>query len=160
MITLLGEKLYCTYLVEGKVLAYSLHYSREKSMTHLKRIVKYHNLSGKYVTSDSYDVWLENELKRYLETHKTPEFVIKNLLKYKNNEVYKFLIKINETTTYSELSKKLGKPMREIIMALARNPFLILIPCHKVLRKDGGFSGYTPLGKIFKQKLLEEEFKS
>jgi methylated-DNA-[protein]-cysteine S-methyltransferase len=154
----LGYELHCTYLVKGgNLIAYSLHYSREDSLKHLKRIVKYHGLSGSYIISESYDAWLENELKRYLKTHRTPDFVIKNLPKYKNFEVYEFLIKLEKTTTYSELSKKLNRLVWEVIVTLARNPFLILIPCHRVVRKDGGFSGYTPLGKTFKQKLLEYE---
>lgn len=156
MIRFLGYELYCIYLFENESLvAYSLHYSKEKSLNHMEKIVKYHRLSGKYIIDNRLDKWLEKQLEKYGQ--KTPEFVLEGVTRYKNYKVYEYLIDLEKTTTYSELAGDLGKSIPEIIMALARNPFLVLIPCHRVLGKDGKISGYTPLGKEFKEKLLKHE---
>jgi len=41
-------------------------------------------------------------------------------------------------------------------MALARNPFPIIIPCHRAIRADGKLGGYQG-GVAMKRKLLEME---
>ncbi|HEY4131903.1 MAG TPA: MGMT family protein, partial [Gemmatimonadaceae bacterium] len=51
-----------------------------------------------------------------------------------------------ETLTYGELAARIGHPTaaREVGAALGRNPFPIIVPCHRVLAangKSGGFSG-------------------
>lgn len=51
-----------------------------------------------------------------------------------------------ETSTYGEIATRIGSPgsAREVGGALARNPFPIIVPCHRVLAaggKTGGFSG-------------------
>ena len=49
-----------------------------------------------------------------------------------------------ETTTYRELAGKVGNPkaVRAIGGACANNPLSLLVPCHRVLRSDGGLGGY------------------
>ncbi len=51
-----------------------------------------------------------------------------------------------ETVTYGELAARIGLPAaaREVGAALGRNPYPIIVPCHRVLAangKSGGFSG-------------------
>ena len=48
------------------------------------------------------------------------------------------------TTTYSEIARKIGRPtaMRAVGSAIGANPVAIVIPCHRVLRTDGGLGGY------------------
>lgn len=43
------------------------------------------------------------------------------------------------TITYAELANKIGKPKatRAVASAVANNPFLLLVPCHRVVSKDG-----------------------
>ena len=41
--------------------------------------------------------------------------------------------------------------------ALARNPFPVLIPCHRVVRADGSIGNYSCGGSRVKQRLLKEE---
>lgn len=55
-------------------------------------------------------------------------------------------IRPGETRTYGDVAKTLGVPRaaREVGVALARNPFPIIVPCHRVVAangKTGGFSG-------------------
>jgi len=65
-----------------------------------------------------------------------------------------------ETRTYGELATALGEPgaARAVGQALGRNPFPIVVPCHRVLAaggKSGGFS--APGGVTTKMRLLEIE---
>jgi methylated-DNA-[protein]-cysteine S-methyltransferase len=64
------------------------------------------------------------------------------------------------TLTYLEVAQQLGEPTaaRAVGQALGRNPFPIVVPCHRVLaagNKAGGFS--APGGVFTKYKLLEIE---
>lgn len=48
------------------------------------------------------------------------------------------------TTTYGALAERLRDPAaaRAVASAVGRNPISLLIPCHRVLRADGGLGGY------------------
>lgn len=50
-----------------------------------------------------------------------------------------------ETVTYRDVAKLLGKPgaTRAVGSACGANPLLIVRPCHRVLRSDGGLGGYA-----------------
>lgn len=64
------------------------------------------------------------------------------------------------TVTYSELARRLGKPgaARAVGNACAANPFLLLIPCHRVVPSAGGVGNYAGHGGgATKRKLLERE---
>ncbi len=65
-----------------------------------------------------------------------------------------------ETLTYGEVATKLGDPRRarEVGQALARNPFPIVVPCHRVLAAKGRSGGFSaPGGVSTKLRLLEIE---
>jgi len=61
-------------------------------------------------------------------------------------------------STYGRLAKKLGHPgaARAVGTALARNPFHIIIPCHRVIKSDGSLGGFGG-GLKLKRQLLELE---
>lgn len=63
-----------------------------------------------------------------------------------------------KVTTYKELAIALGRPhaWRAVANALAKNPHPVKIPCHRVVRSDGGVGGYQ-LGAAQKEKLLVAE---
>src|SRR5207245_2328110 len=64
------------------------------------------------------------------------------------------------TATYGEIAARLGKPgaSRAVGQALGRNPFLIAVPCHRVLAAGGAAGGFSaPGGAITKQRLLALE---
>ena len=62
------------------------------------------------------------------------------------------------TATYSEIAGRIGTPraVRAVAGACAANPLAVAIPCHRVIRRDGGPSGYR-WGIQRKQALLERE---
>ena len=69
-------------------------------------------------------------------------------------------IRAGETRSYKWLAKTIGRPRaaRAVALALKRNPFAPLVPCHRVIRSDGTPGGYSgPGGAAAKKRLLREE---
>lgn len=75
-------------------------------------------------------------------------------------KVYEALRKIpyGQTRTYGEIAKALRRPkaIRAVARACATNPVALVIPCHRVVRKDGTLAGYR-WGIRRKKKLLAHE---
>jgi methylated-DNA-[protein]-cysteine S-methyltransferase len=70
------------------------------------------------------------------------------------------LIPKGNVLTYKQLAQKIGKPraVRAVANAVASNPTPITIPCHRVVRSDGGLGGYSgPGGVKGKRALLKRE---
>jgi AraC family transcriptional regulator of adaptative response/methylated-DNA-[protein]-cysteine methyltransferase len=63
-----------------------------------------------------------------------------------------------ETVTYAELARRIGRPaaVRAVAGACAANPAAVVVPCHRVVRSDGGLGGYR-WGVERKAALLEVE---
>ncbi len=48
-----------------------------------------------------------------------------------------------ETTSYGALAAKLGsRDPREVTAAIANNPIAVIVPCHRIIKKDCSISGY------------------
>jgi methylated-DNA-[protein]-cysteine S-methyltransferase len=65
-----------------------------------------------------------------------------------------------ETITYGEIAKRLGDPTaaRAVGEAMGRNPFGIVVPCHRVIGAGGKLTGFSANGGVAtKLKLLEIE---
>jgi AraC family transcriptional regulator of adaptative response/methylated-DNA-[protein]-cysteine methyltransferase len=78
-------------------------------------------------------------------------------------KVYEALkaIPYGHTRTYREIAEAIGHPkaVRAVARACATNPTAVLIPCHRVVRKDGSLGGYR-WGLDRKKTLLGKEQKS
>lgn len=63
-----------------------------------------------------------------------------------------------ETRTYGEIAHEIGQPaaFRAVAQACANNPVAIVVPCHRVVRTDGGLGGYR-WGIDRKSELLRRE---
>ena len=79
-----------------------------------------------------------------------------------NAAIYRALRAVprGETVTYGDLAKRVGSPgaARAVGMAMGRNPWPVIVPCHRVLAagaKMGGFS--APGGTVTKERLLALE---
>ena len=71
-------------------------------------------------------------------------------------KVWNYLKKIpkGKVKTYKQVAKAIGMPKaaRAVANACGKNPYAPKIPCHRVIRSDGGLGGYSGRGGI-KQKL-------
>lgn len=63
-----------------------------------------------------------------------------------------------ETCCYADIAALIGKPaaVRAAAQAIGRNPLLIVIPCHRVIGKDGSLTGFAA-GLDMKRYLLALE---
>ena len=64
-------------------------------------------------------------------------------------------IKYGEVKTYKEIAERIGTSCRAVGQALKRNPAPIIIPCHRVVAKNG-LGGYSA-GIEIKKELLKLE---
>ncbi len=67
-------------------------------------------------------------------------------------------IPYGKTYSYSEIAERIQKPtaVRAVASAIAANPLLITIPCHRVIGKDGKLTGFRG-GLEMKKELLTLE---
>ena len=67
-------------------------------------------------------------------------------------------IPYGETISYTELARRVGKPeaVRAAGLANGKNPFPIVVPCHRVVSSDGSMTGYSG-GLSTKEFLLTHE---
>ncbi len=76
------------------------------------------------------------------------------------NQVWDALCKVpfGATETYSSMAEIIGKPkaIRAMAAANALNPISIIIPCHRIIGKDGSLTGYGG-GLERKKALLKHE---
>jgi AraC family transcriptional regulator of adaptative response/methylated-DNA-[protein]-cysteine methyltransferase len=70
-------------------------------------------------------------------------------------------IPIGAVTTYEQIAAKIGSPhaFRAVGTAVGHNPIAVLIPCHRVIRKNGEFGNYL-YGSARKKALLAREFSA
>ncbi|WOT06378.1 methylated-DNA--[protein]-cysteine S-methyltransferase [Shewanella youngdeokensis] len=63
-----------------------------------------------------------------------------------------------QTCSYADIAHKIGRPkaVRAVGTANGANPIAVIVPCHRVIGKNGALTGYA-YGVALKQKLLEIE---
>jgi AraC family transcriptional regulator of adaptative response/methylated-DNA-[protein]-cysteine methyltransferase len=67
-------------------------------------------------------------------------------------------IPAGETRSYADVARAIGRPsaVRAVARACASNPVCLLVPCHRVIAKNGGLGGYR-WGPARKARLLAAE---
>ena len=79
-------------------------------------------------------------------------------MQFFNQRVYEVTRRIprGQTLTYDEVAAKMGVPSagRPVAQAIARNPFVIIVPCHRVLEADGYADKMSPHGGVISQRRL------
>ena len=114
-------------------------------------------------------------------SHATIEAVGRNLKKYDRGVEVNFLLPELETTcagdfsrqvwqatariprgkvkTYGQVAKEIAAcgAARAVGAALGKNPFPLIVPCHRVVRADGELGGFSAGGIAVKKRLLERE---
>ncbi len=75
-------------------------------------------------------------------------------------KVYKKLLEVpkGKVTTYGELAKAVGlkNGQRAIGRIMNKNPYPVVVPCHRVILSDGKVGGYA-WGEKVKTKMLSQE---
>ncbi|MDP2653699.1 MAG: MGMT family protein [Candidatus Omnitrophota bacterium] len=68
-------------------------------------------------------------------------------------------IPIGETRSYQWIARKIGRPkaVRAVGQALRKNPYPLIIPCHRVIKSDGTAGGYAGRYGTKKGRLLSKE---
>jgi AraC family transcriptional regulator of adaptative response/methylated-DNA-[protein]-cysteine methyltransferase len=67
-------------------------------------------------------------------------------------------IPAGQTRSYTEVAKTIGRPraVRAVANACASNPAALVVPCHRVVQKNGSLAGYR-WGVMRKAALLDRE---
>ena len=77
-----------------------------------------------------------------------------------STKVYKKLLHVpkGKVTTYGELAKAVGlkNGQRTIGTIMKKNPFPVIVPCHRVVKSDGKIGGYA-YGEKIKSRMLANE---
>ncbi|TQR28823.1 methylated-DNA--[protein]-cysteine S-methyltransferase [Lysinibacillus sphaericus] len=126
------------------------------------------------------EVWAKKPFKGYRFEEKKEKLqpYAKQLTAYFNKELIEFDVPVHvkgtpfqlavwdalkelpygTTTTYSDIAYRIGNPkaVRAVGSAIGANPILAIIPCHRVIGKDGKLTGFRS-GLALKEFLLELE---
>jgi AraC family transcriptional regulator of adaptative response/methylated-DNA-[protein]-cysteine methyltransferase len=106
------------------------------------------------------DAWID-ALEQHLDANAPPPSLPLDLRGTAfQMQVWRFLqgIPLGQTRSYADVAKAIGAPKatRAVGTACGANRVAVLVPCHRVLRGDGGLSGYR-WGVERKRALLEAE---
>jgi AraC family transcriptional regulator of adaptative response/methylated-DNA-[protein]-cysteine methyltransferase len=115
---------------------------------------------GGEASSPAFAAWMD-ALRRYLAGEEAAlHLPIDARASAFQHRVWSFLQTIprGETRSYAEVAAGVGAPRasRAVARACATNPVALAVPCHRVLRGDGGLAGYR-WGIERKRRLLELE---
>ena len=77
-----------------------------------------------------------------------------------DKKIYKKLLEVpkGKITTYGELAKAVGlkNGQRAVGKIMNKNPYPVIIPCHRVVKSDGKIGGYA-YGEDVKSNMLTNE---
>lgn len=77
-----------------------------------------------------------------------------------DKKIYKKLLEVpkGKITTYGELAKAVGlkNGQRVVGKIMNKNPYPVIIPCHRVVKSDGKVGGYA-YGEEIKSDMLTRE---
>ena len=80
-----------------------------------------------------------------------------------STKVYKKLLQVpkGKVTTYGDLAKAMGlkNGQRVIGTIMKKNPFPVIVPCHRVVKSDGKIGGYVYGERVKSRMLLKEGIK-
>lgn len=143
---------------------YMLEFTNRKNMRRqfdrLRKLQGRAVLPGRTAITDQ----IENELSSYfagtLENFETPLSTSGTAFQRQTWDALQ-TIPQGQTRSYAQLAEMIGKPkaVRAVASANANNGLALIIPCHRVIAKNGGLGGYAG-GLSRKQQLLDLEAKA
>ncbi|MCI5044538.1 MAG: bifunctional DNA-binding transcriptional regulator/O6-methylguanine-DNA methyltransferase Ada [Aquisalinus sp.] len=111
-------------------------------------------------TGSAYADWVEQTLAFIEKPLVAPSMPLDVRGTAFQEQVWRALMRVQpgETRTYGEIAKSIGKPkaVRAVASACGANRLAVVIPCHRIIGKDGAMSGYR-WGIKRKEQLLERE---
>jgi len=140
---------------------YLLEFTNRKNMRRqFDRLRKVQNravLPGRTKITDSIEAELETYFKGHLLKFETPLTISGTDFQRQTWDALR-TIPHGETRSYAQLAEMIDKPaaIRAVASANANNGLALIIPCHRVIAKNGGLGGYAG-GLSRKRQLLELE---
>lgn len=138
--------------------ANKLELRKEKESAEEKTLTSLINILKEYVSGEKIELYEE------IKNLNVDLAIDKKFSTQFSLEVINYLIEVvkyNQYTTYSEIGKNLdSKAFRAIGNIMRKNPLPLIIPCHRVLRKNGEIGGYMgKMDKEWQQKLKMDLLK-
>ena len=123
--------------------------------------IKLVNDVGKSIEVNENLIQAQNEIEEYLKKErKVFDLPIKLKGTDFQKKVWNELLKIpyGETRSYFDIAKNINKEkaLRAVGTAIGKNPLLIVVPCHRVINKNGNLGGFACDLEV-KKKLLKIE---
>lgn len=126
---------------------------REQMLQSMQRVYPLATLHEK--TDD-----LHSKALDYIENRNTDDLVLHIYGTEFQIEVWRSLMRVpfGELTTYKAIAAEIENPkaIRAVGSAIGRNPISCIIPCHRIIRTDGGLGGYY-WGIEVKERMLARE---
>lgn len=144
---------YVGYNEKGIVYIGSIDGEIDDILNYFDNVQNVDTLSNFSVLEKEMNLYFDQKLKNFtvpLDLHGTPFQV----------SVWNSLLKIpyGKTYSYEMVSEMVGdkKRVRAVANAIGRNPISIIVPCHRVIRKNGSIGGYGG-GLDMKRTLFDVE---
>jgi methylated-DNA-[protein]-cysteine S-methyltransferase len=141
---------------QGVVATSFMHKSISDSISSIQTKLNSKSFLAKLDTK-KIDIYFTNYFDNQIYTDSIPK-LDQRLITDFQKKVYKEVLKIRagEVKTYKEIAIAINKPnaARAIGMAMRKNPFAPIVPCHRVISSSGKLTGYSAKGGINLKKIL------
>ncbi len=129
----------------------------------IKSIYLYHNEDlSSYIYDEKIASFYKDLLDKYFTNQPLPTFNLDIEQTDFELKVYQELMHIpyGEVSSYKKVSENIGLPKaaRAVGNAVGKNPIMLLIPCHRIIKSDGTIGGFSSDPEL-KVDLLYEEKK-
>ena len=142
------------FLLDSKQGLHFILKNTDKRISHIKKIYKpQKKLFNKVLLKNFLNASLGKRISKNLKI----KFLVGTTLQ-KNVWAYLQRIPKGKTLSYSDLAEKVSQKnaVRAVASAVGKNPISIMIPCHRIICKDGSLGGYA-WGVKMKRILLDIE---
>ncbi|HZJ86650.1 MAG TPA: methylated-DNA--[protein]-cysteine S-methyltransferase [Erysipelothrix sp.] len=155
---------YSTLTIDNYELLYAFYHNelayfglKEKGLEDIKKDFPHEVLEYEENLNHEFENEINEYFKGALTKFNTPLYISGTNFQ---RSVYKVLkdVPYGKTISYTELASELGdvKKVRAVANAVGRNRHLILMPCHRIIAKDGSLGGFSA-GLDLKKVLLAIE---
>ena len=123
----------------------SVSFGKNKEKGSAKNLIKIKKYFISYFDGNK----VTNKFKLQIKGSKLQKNIFKELRK----------ISYGKTKSYGDIAKKVHTSPRYVGRVCGQNKYLIIVPCHRVIRNDGKMGGYSAIGGLkLKKRLLNLEY--